>query len=81
MTKGQDFEAFIGQWAKEHINPIEVHVDLDDLVYAATQRSDHLTLLAAENGFYQPLRKMAMPYGGVVEYIMSLFADAKRVIQ
>jgi hypothetical protein len=81
MTKGQDFETFLGQWTKEHLNPIGVIVDLDDLVYAATLRSDHLTLLAAENGFYQPLRKMAMPYGGVVEYIMSLFDDAKRVVQ
>jgi hypothetical protein len=81
MTKGQDFETFIGQWTKEHIKPIDVFGDLDDLVYAATLRSDHLTLLAAENGFYQPLRKMAMPYGGVVQYIMSLFDDAKRVVQ
>jgi hypothetical protein len=81
MAKGDDFETFIGQWAKEHINPIDAYVDLDDLVYAATQRSDRLTLLAAQNGFYQPLRKMAMPYGGVVQYIMSLFDDAKRMIQ
>ncbi len=81
MTKGDDFERFIGQWAKEHISPIDAYVDLDDLLYAATLRSEHLTLLAAQNGFYQPLRKKAMPYGGVVQYIMSLFDDAKRMIQ
>jgi hypothetical protein len=80
MAKGDDFETFIGQWAKEHIKPIDSHVDPDDLLYAATLRSDHLTLLAAQNGFYQPLRKKAMPYGGVVQYIVSLF-DAKRVTQ
>jgi hypothetical protein len=80
MAKVDDFETFIGQWAKEHIKPIDAHVDPDDLLYAATLRSDHLTLLAAQNGFYQPLRKKAMPYGGVVQYIVSLF-DAKRVIQ
>jgi hypothetical protein len=81
MTKVDDFETFIGQWAKEHIRPIDTLVDLDDLLYAATQRSDQLTLLAAQTGFYQPLRAMAKPYGGVVEYIMSLFNDAKRMIQ
>jgi hypothetical protein len=81
MAKGQDFETFIGQWAKEHIRPIDTCADLDDLLYAATQRSDQLTLLAAQTGFYQPLRQMALPYGGVVEYILSLFDDAKRMIQ
>jgi hypothetical protein len=80
MAKGDDFDTFIGRWAKEHINPIDVYVDPDDLLYAATLRSDHLTLLAAENGFYQPLRMKALPYGGVVQYIVSLF-DAKRMIQ
>ncbi len=79
MTKGDDFETFIGQWAKEHIRPIGADVDLDDLLYAATLRSDHLTLLAALNGFYQPLKRKAMPYGGVVQYVMSLFDDAKRM--
>jgi hypothetical protein len=74
MTKGEDFETFIGQWAREHISPIDV------LLYAATLRSDHLTLLAAQNGYYRSLREMAMPYGGVVQYIMSLFDDAKRMI-
>jgi hypothetical protein len=57
MAKGDDFETFIGQWAKEHIKPIDAHVDPDDLLYAATLRSDHLTLLAAQNGFYQPLKE------------------------
>jgi hypothetical protein len=76
MTKGDDFETFIGQWTKEHISPIDVYVDLDDLLYAATQRSDHLTLLAAQKGYYQRLRKMAKPYGGVVQYVMSLFDEA-----
>jgi hypothetical protein len=80
MTKGEDFETFIGQWAREHISPIDVYDDLDDLLYAATLRSDHLTLLAAQNGYYRSLREMAMPYGGVVQYIMSLFDDAKRMI-
>jgi hypothetical protein len=78
VTKG-DFEAFVRQWAKEHIRPIDVSVDRDDVLYTATQRSDHLTLLAAENGFYKALREMAMPYGGVVGYILSLGDDAQRM--
>jgi hypothetical protein len=74
-----EFETFMRQWANEHISPINACGDADDVLYAATQRSDHLTLLAAQKGFYKPLRERAMPYGGVVQYIMSLFDDATRM--
>jgi hypothetical protein len=73
-----DFETFINQWTKENISPADLHVDPDDARYAATQRSDSLTLLAAQKGFYKALRQKAAPYGGVIEFIMSLSEDAKR---
>jgi hypothetical protein len=79
MTRDADFEAFMRQWAKEHISLTKVYVDLDDALYVATQRSDHLTLLAAENGLYKTLREKAKPYGGVVQYIMARFNDATRM--
>jgi hypothetical protein len=77
MTK-DDLETFMRQWTKEHISVADLDVDPDDVLYAATLRSDSLTLLAAENGFYRALREKAAPYGGVVQYMMSLFEDAKR---
>lgn len=74
-----DFETFMRQWASEHISRIDVCGDADDILYSATLRSDHLTLLAAQKGFYKPLREKAKPYGGVVQYIMSLFDEATRM--
>jgi hypothetical protein len=74
-----DFETFMHEWANEHISPIEACGDADDVLYAATLRSDHLTLLAAQEGFYKPLREKAKPYGGVVQYIMSLLDDATQM--
>ncbi len=71
-----DFETFMHRWANEHIRPTDASGDADDVLYAATLRSDHLTLLAAQKGFYKPLREKAKPYGGVVPYIMSLFDEA-----
>ena len=71
-----DFETFMRRWTNEHISPSDSCGDPDDVLYAATLRSDHLTLLAAQNGFYKPLREKAQPYGGVVPYIMSLFDEA-----
>ena len=71
-----DFETFMHRWANDHINPDDARGDADDVLYAATLRSDHLTLLAAQKGFYKPLREKAKPYGGVVPYIMSLFDEA-----
>jgi hypothetical protein len=78
MTK-DEFETFMNQWTKENISA-DLSADPDDVRYTATQRSDSLTLLAAQQGFYKALREKAAPYGGVVEYIMSLFEDAKRSI-
>jgi hypothetical protein len=77
MTQ-DDLETFMRQWTKEHIRTADLDVDPDDVLYTATLRSDSLTLLAAENGFYRALREKAAPYGGVVQYMMSLFEDAKR---
>jgi hypothetical protein len=71
-----DFETFMHRWTREHISPTDACGDADDVLYAATLRSDHLTLLAAQTGFYKPLREKAKPYGGVVPYIMSLFDEA-----
>jgi hypothetical protein len=78
MMSKDDFETFMREWTKEHVSPIDRHGDPDDVQYAATLRSDALTLFAAQNGCYKALREKAAPYGGVVKYVMSLFDDAKR---
>jgi hypothetical protein len=78
MMSQDDFESFMRQWTKEHVRPNELHGDPDDVKYAATLRSDALTLFAAQNGCYKALKEKAAPYGGVVQYVVSLFDGAKR---
>jgi hypothetical protein len=69
----QDFDAFLREWAEEHIWPVEGFLDDRDQKYLAERRSIELVQLAQEKGFSNELAEKVKSYGSVLQYVINLF--------
>jgi hypothetical protein len=72
----QDFEAFLREWAAEHIWPIEDFLNDRDQAFLAERRSIELVQLAQEKGFSNELAEKVKSYGSVLQYVTNLFGRA-----
>jgi hypothetical protein len=70
-----DFDAFLREWAEEHIWPVEDFLDDRDQKYLAERRSIELVQLAQEKGFSNELAEKVKSYGSVLQYVINLFGE------
>jgi hypothetical protein len=73
MGADQDFDAFLREWAEEHIWPVEDFLDDRDQKYLAERRSIELVQLAQKKGFSNELAEKVKSYGSVLQYVANLF--------
>jgi hypothetical protein len=69
----QDFEAFLREWAAEHVWPVEDFLNDRDQAYLAGRRSIELIQLAQKKRFSNELAEKVKSYRSVLQYVENLF--------
>jgi hypothetical protein len=76
MPGEQDFQSFVIKWANERIWPIDDFLEYEDRSYMTKLRAAELARLACDEGFRDALIEAAAHYGGIVQYVKTLYWNA-----